>query len=829
MNSHELLEAPPLAIPLARRFEPDRDPQIECVRVPLPESSLQAAADPVNFLLASWAVLLWRFSDQTEFAIGLDEGGRLLPLKLKLSEDFSFAAVMQQVEHAMQAAAGRLGAIPAAFSVEEACAAPEPPAGRFQLMMRAEIREGPWRADLLYDATSLSRDTAERMARSLAVLLAGAAADLNASAYSLPILSEEDRDQVVARFNQTAAPFLETCTHWLVEDQAERWPDRIAVRDRNQALTYGDLNRRANRLAHFLLREGAGPNVCIGLYLDRSAEMIVALLAVLKSGACYVPLIPTDPPARVARQLGEVGPPLVLTTKALAHALPEYGGQIVRVDEPYEGEIASNPARNVTPDDLVYVLFTSGSTGNPKGVAVRHRNLANYTQFIWRQLQLEDYPQGWRFATVSTLAADLGNTSVFGALVSGGCLHVIDYETAMSPPAFAAYMAEHPVEVLKIAPSHLAALLRGSTGGAVLPQRFVIVGGEKLAWDLLEEIRSRSSCAVMNHYGPTETTVGCCTLMVDEAAFTAWKPATVPLGRPIANDEVYILDRRLQPVPVGVPGELHMSGAGLSAGYFHQPEQTADRFIKNPFSSDPSARLYRTGDLGRFLPDGAIEFLGRTDYQVKIRGFRVEPAEVESALKRHPEVRQAVVLPEHQASGERTLTAYVGGSQTLAEDDLRRWVSQQLPDYMLPQRLVIVDELPLNANGKVDFQALPELAGRYVAVAKAFATPRGPVEEKLAAIWASVLRLDRVGVDENLFALGGHSLLAIQIVAQIREAFRIDFRLPALLANPTIEKIAARLGEFPRLADDEGDLARMLREIEGLSEDEAERLLGEAG
>jgi amino acid adenylation domain-containing protein len=799
------------------------------VRVPLPESSLQAAANPVNFLLASWAVLLWRFSDQTEFAIGVDEGGGLLPLKLRFSEDLSFAAVMQQVQHAIEAAGGHLEAIPAAFRVEESSGTPEPLSGRFQLMVRAGVGTGRWRADLLYDAASMSRGTAERMARSLAVLLAGAAADLNASAYSLPILSEEDRDQVVARFNQTAAPFPETCTHWLFEEQAERCPDRTAVCDRNQALTYGELNRRANRLAHFLRRAGAGPNVCIGLYLDRSAEMIVALLAVLKSGACYVPLIPTDPPARVARQLGEVGPPLVVTTETLARALPEYGGQIVRVDEPYQQEIASNPARNVTPDDLVYVLFTSGSTGNPKGVAVRHRNLANYTQFICRQLQLENDPEGWSFATVSSLAADLGNTSVFGALVSGGCLHVIDYETAMSPPAFATYMAAHPVEVLKIAPSHLAALLRGSAGGAALPQKYVIVGGERLTWDLLEEIRSRSKCAVMNHYGPTETTVGCCTLIVDEAAFTAWKPATVPLGRPIANDRVYILDRHLQPVPVGVPGELHMSGAGLSAGYFRLPEQTAGRFIKNPFSSDPSARLYRTGDLGRFLPDGAIEFLGRTDHQVKIRGFRVEPEEVESALKRHPEVRQAVVLPEQQASGERKLAAYVGASHPLDEDDLRDFLSQQLPDYMLPQRLVIADELPLNANGKLDLQALPALAGRDATSEKTSTAPRGPAEEKLAAIWAAVLKLDRVGVDENLFALGGHSLLAIQIVAQIRDAFRIDFRLPALLANPTIEKIAARLGEFPRLADDEGDMARMLREIEGLSDEEAERLLAENG
>jgi amino acid adenylation domain-containing protein len=850
-NGRDSAELPPLVLPFSHRSEPSLPVQLASLPVALSVETtaqiLSLAFHPELVFLAAWYVLLWRFTDQSEIVVGYLAGGcgggaavRTLPLRVSFAKELSFSDVIVQLRNARREArqtGNNLDfrnfdtAFPAMFCAEDErrTTSAEVTHSRFQIMLRVRTHGLTWKADLLYDPSSLSHDSVDRMSRSFSTLLTDAVADPKSSTHLLPILSEEDRHRVTVDFNQTAAWYpADKCIHELFEEQVERWPDRVALCDRKQVLTYIQLNERANRLAHLLRRWGAAPNLPIALYMDRSAEMIVGLLAILKAGACYLPLIPSDPQARVARQIADTKPAILLTAQTLAHSLPDYDGEVVLIDQSYEQEAAHNLELRTTPDDLVYILFTSGSTGVPKGVATRHRNLVNYTHFICRQLQLQDYPGGWQFATVSTLAADLGNTSIFGALTSGGCLHVIDYETAMTPELFAAYMAKHPIDLLKIAPSHLAALLRDSEGGAVLPRRFVVVGGEKLTWDLLRDIRRRGKCSVMNHYGPTETTVGCCTLIVNEASFAEWRPATIPLGRPIANDQVYILDRRLQPVPIGVPGELHMSGAGLSCGYFNQQEQTAARFIAHPFSLNSTDRLYRTGDLARFLPDGTIEFLGRTDHQVKIRGFRVEPAELEAALRRHPDIREAVVVSEENQQGERVLAAYVSSPKLLTEDDLRGFVARQVPDYMLPARLVVLDNLPLNTNGKIDLPALPNLGKRAHQCEKSFRGPGNPDEEKLAAIWAAVLGLEHVGVDDNFFALGGHSLLATRVISRIRKVFGVNFPLYAFLENPTIRASAARMGDFEHLtANEDEELAHLLREIGDMSEEEVERLLAD--
>ena len=841
-NAGSSFSAPALVLPFSRRVEQGHSPRFETLPVHESAETLaqlaSAAADPATAFLAAWAALLWRLTDQTEFIIGcVGEGGSVRRMNVCLAEGWSFKDLIRHIEAARrEAKSAETDAhnpegflLPVAFCELTAETIVPRVDVRFQFHVMFCVRNAgsAWRAELVYDAACLPAHSAERMGRSLSTLLASAAAEPSQPAYALPILCEQDWRHVVIDFNQTAGFYpADKCIHQLFEEQVDRTPDRIALRDRKCALTYRELNERTNRLAHFLRRHGATPNSPIGLFVDRSAEMIVGLLAILKAGACYLPLIPTDPQARLARQLADTSPAILLTSETLISRLPDCDAKIVLIDAKLDDEPAGNPTPVSTPDDLVYVLFTSGSTGVPKGVATRHRNVVNYTHFICRQLRLEQYPEGWHFATVSTLAADLGNTSIFGALTSGGCLHVIDYETAMTPRLFAAYVAEHPIDLLKIAPSHLAALLRDSEDGAILPKRMVIVGGEKLTWDLLRDIRKRSSCAVMNHCGPTETTIGCCTFIVNEDAFREWKPATVPLGRPIANDQVYILDRRLQPVPVGVPGELYMSGAGLSRGYYNRPDLTAERFLAHPFCSDPSGRLYKTGDLGRFLPDGTIEFLGRSDHQVKIRGFRVEPAELEATLKRHPGVEQAIVTTEENQSGERVLVAYVARSSVPSETVLHEFLQRQVPDYMLPARIVLLDNFPLNANGKIDLRALAELGRQAPIAQKAVREPRTPEEERVAAIWAEVLRLDRIGIDDNFFALGGHSLLATRIVARIRKAFNLDFPLSAFLSNPTVEAVAARLREFQRLTRNEDeDLASLLREVEGMSEEEAERLL----
>src|SRR5215469_11387554 len=640
---------------------------------------------------------------------------------------------------------------------------------------------------------------------------------------SIVPLTGEEYEQVVVGFNQSHAPFPEKCVHELFEEQVRRTPQNLALRFQDQTFTYEQLNARANQIAHYLRKHGARPNVPVALFVERSAEMIIGLLAIIKAGACYVPLLHDEPPARLKYLLSELQAPALLTTRKLLGRLPELNGKIVLFDDSFESESIENPLNQTQPSDLVCIIYTSGSTGTPKGVAARHSNLANYAQFIVERL---GRPEGWHFATVSTIGAILGNTSLFGALMSGGCLHVIDHETAMAPNRFADYVARHPIDAIKITPSQLSALLNGAEARPILPRKYVVVGGEKFTFDLLRQIREHGDCVVMNHYGPTET-MGCCTFVADGYDFARFQPASVPLGTPMANQQLYIVDEQLRPVPIGVPGELCMSGAGLTTGYWNQPQQTAEKFVKNPFSEDAAARLYRTGDQARFLPDGNIEFLGRMDHQVKIRGFRVEPAEVEAALKQHGQVKQAVVVPEENQSRELALAAYVVPSAALAAGELRAYLRERLPEYMVPQRLFVLDSLPLNRNGKIDLPALAALASDEQNHAGGLVGPSNPDEEQLAGIWREVLKRDRIGINDNFFDLGGHSLFAIQIISRIRNAFRIELPLFSFLETPTIAELAAKISESPdRVETEEEETRRLLRELEGMSDEEAERLLG---
>jgi acyl carrier protein len=353
-----------------------------------------------------------------------------------------------------------------------------------------------------------------------------------------------------------------------------------------------------------------------------------------------------------------------------------------------------------------------------------------------------------------------------------------------------------------------------------------VLGGEASSWDLVSRVFQLGQCTVLNHYGPTEATVGCCTFAVRDNDVSAWAPATVPIGRPISNDEVYILDQRLQPVPIGVAGELCIGGTGLAQGYLNQPQQTAERFVPHPFSKDSSARIYRTGDLARFLPDGNVEFLGRIDHQVKIRGFRVEPAEVEALLRQHPSVKQSVIVPYADQSGEKRLAAYVvlANKQTKVEE-FRAFLMEKLPEYMIPSAFVGLDSLPLTPNGKIDLRALPSPEEAQSKAGREFVTARNPAEEKLVAIWVEVLKLPQVGVNDNFFELGGHSLLATQIISRIRNNFRVQLPLHSFLETPTIAGLAEKISQCPASETEEEEMARLLQELEGVSEEEAERLL----
>jgi amino acid adenylation domain-containing protein len=866
-KKHDLSSIPPLALPFEGKPKAGAAFLPESVTVPLDQRLLRKLAtvssgDPATWLLAAWQVLLWRLTGQPEVTIASISDGRsheeltkalglfskALPLYANFEQDRPFIEVVKATREARSEAAEHQDYLevtgedlPIGFSVEErqsrqsavgvafSIYAQRCCTSSFHIELRCTVEAGSWHTELVYDPACFRPNVVERISQRFAILLAAAVADPAAAVSILPIMDESERQQVVVAFNQTTADFpREKCIHHLFEEQAVRNPNAPALRCGEQAFSYSELNARASQVARLLRGRGVKANVPVGLCVERSAEMIVGLLGILKAGGCYVPLVPDNPKPRLAHQLSETGAPVVLTQEKLLDRVPEFAGTTICLDRDtalFDKESRDNPEHNNAPDDLVYVIYTSGSTGLPKGVAVRHSNLVNYSHFICRRLGLDKHLQGLHFATVSTISADLGNTCVFPALISGGCLHVIGYEMAMAANLFAAYSAAHPIDVLKITPSHFTTLLNAPEGAALIPRKFLIMGGEASSWHLLDRIRQASNCTVLNHYGPTEATVGCCTFNTRESDVSSWNPATIPIGRPIANDEIYILDQRFQPLPVGVAGELCIGGAGIAEGYLNQPQQTAERFIAHPFSKDPAARLYRTGDLARFLPDGNVEFMGRIDHQVKIRGFRVEPAEIEAVVKQYPAVKQNVILPYEDKAGEKRLAAYIVSERTIKNEALRAFLLQHLPEYMVPSAFVVLDSLPLTPNGKVDLRALPSPEERQSKAEREFVTPRNPEEEKLVGIWTEVLKLERVSVNDNFFELGGHSLLATQIISRIRNTFRVQMPLHSFLETPTIAGLAEKISQCPAAESEEEEMARLLQELDGLSEEDAERML----
>ena len=852
--------APPL--PFERKAE-DVAFQPESLTVPLEEKLARAIAgreDAKQVLLSALECLLHRLSGQTAFTVGffadnreyeeLENAigglGRTLPLRARVESDFSFADVLRKVvseqreatavqEYFVPEAIGLEGDLAAfsysefkqasgGFELERVSVVSE----RYKLRLNAVRRGAGIELEFQYDASRLERASVERIAGYYRNLLTDAVANPETAVSKLPLLFENERKQLLVEWNATAAEFpAAKCLHELFEGQAARVPERVAVRCGEVAISYRELNERANQLAYYLRKHGVGPDRPVGLCLERSAETMVAVLAILKAGGAYVPLNPDNPAARLQQQLS--GAAAVITESKLAaqisaavgqdasiHVLVLDGDQALWASEP-----KTNPSANTNPENLVYVIYTSGSTGVPKGVAVRHRNLVNYADFITKRLELQKYPEGLQFATVSTLGADLGNTCIYPALISGGTLHIVSYETSTDPRQLAAYVSKHPVDVLKIVPSHLQALVQSEDAAKLLPRKYLIFGGETLTPKLLEKIEAlKPSCEVLNHYGPTETTVGSLTLKLKDYDWKTTGLTSIPIGRPIQNTQVYVLDANLEPVPVGVIGELYIAGAGVTAGYLGQAEKTSERFIPNPFAdaagskfgSEPGAVMYRTGDLARYGADGNLEFLGRGDDQVKIRGFRIELGEIESVLARHASVKQVVVLAREDAQGEKRLLAYVvasreatstitgSGGGAVTGDDLRAYLKQQVPDYMVPQAMMILAKLPLNANGKLDRQALPE--PEQLRAAKTYVAPRTATEQAIAEIWAEVLRRDpkQISVDDNFFDLGGHSLLATQVISRLRERFSVEIPMRAMFDQPLVRSLAEAVEQAEKVS-----------------------------
>ena len=667
---------------------------------------------------------------------------------------------------------------------------------KFDLTMLAgEVREGV-QLHVEYRTDLFDLATVERILGHLQTLLAAAAERPELPISQLPLLTHDERTEL-DRWNATDAPVPSDTIHGIFSTRARRAPSRIAVVSGDRRLTYGELEARANQLAHRLRALGVDAGSTAGICLERGVDAIVGMLGILKAGGAYVPLLPDLPATRLATLLGGSGVRVVVTRDGLRERLPDASLATVCLDRDaalLESLPPGVPLPAVEPDAVAYVLFTSGSTGVPKGVAVSHANVVNYTWGVARALgiDLDPSPPALAFATVSTLGADLGNTAIFPALLSGGTLHVVPEAVTTDGAAFAEYVGARGIDVLKITPNHLRALMAGG-GPGVLPRRVLVLGGEACPWDLADEVQRVGGCRIMNHYGPTEATVGCCTFPVAGRDVRPWAPATVPIGRPLANVRCHVLDPNGRELPVGVAGELFVGGRGVARGYLNLPEVTADRFVADRVSGAPGARLYRTGDRVRRLPTGDLEFLGRTDLQLKVRGFRVEPSEVERVLLGAPHVSQAAV-----ALDDGLLVAYLAGGAIDADAVLAR-VRDELPEYMVPQRAIILEAMPLNANGKIDRTALAAAAAAAAAdvfVAPADVAPAAPAtetERSVAALWAEMLKRDAVSATDNFFELGGHSLLAIRILGRLSRTFGIRLSMRTLFDAPTVMQLAAEI------------------------------------
>ncbi|HEX7796849.1 MAG TPA: amino acid adenylation domain-containing protein, partial [Vicinamibacterales bacterium] len=673
------------------------------------------------------------------------------------------------------------------FEIEDACSMID----RFRLRLSCEGSSDDISSIRIdYDASAFSEQDICRLAGEFETLFTAAAREPHLALDALPLLTQLDADPIVRTLGHAVRPTPSVdFVHRRFEEHAAHFPNQVAVVFEEERLTYGELNARSNQLAHHLLALGAGPDVVVGLCVDRSLEMTIGILGILKAGGAYVPLDPQLPEARLALILAESAAAIVVSRATLA-GLVTGAQHVVHLDQDRDAldrQPDTNPVSQIVPEHLAYVMFTSGSTGKPKGVAVEHRQLSSYVDSIVRRL---DMPAGATFATVTTFAADLGNTCIYPALTGGGCLHIVSEERAGDPHAFAEYVRRHPIDVLKIVPSHLKALMTSSQPVNVLPRQRLVLGGEACPWDLVADVRRLApSCAIFNHYGPTETTVGATMHPVTETSSSA-ASATVPIGGPLDHAQVYALDRYLRPVPVWGVGELYIGGAGVARGYLADAELTAARFLHDPWGQGSNARMYRTGDRVRVLPTGALEFLGRLDSQVKIRGFRVELGEIEAALRQHPEVNHVhVVVHDHNGPRVAAFVVYHPESRS-GPNELRDFMRRHgLPDYMIPYSFVALDALPLTSNGKPDRQRLLE----WLDVPEVLPQNEEPLTEWeaiVAGIWQELLGVDGIQPSDNFYDLGGHSLLAIQVVSALERRARVQIS-PRDLVFHTLRQFSA--------------------------------------
>jgi amino acid adenylation domain-containing protein len=641
---------------------------------------------------------------------------------------------------------------------------------------------------LEYNTDLFHRDTIGRMAVHYQMMLEGIASNPDLRLSELPLLTDAERQRLLTEWNSTGTDYpKDSCAHDLFELRVRRTPDAVAAVFERQQLTYRQLNSKANQLAHYLRKMGIGPDVLVGICVERSIDMIVGVLGILKAGGAYVPLDPTYPKERLAFMIADTSAPVILTQQHLADVFEGHSATVVCLDsdgDKIEQESRETPVNTANADNLIYVIYTSGSTGKPKGVCVSHRAVSRLvldTNYI--KIEPSD-----TVAQASSFTFDAATFEIWGALLNGARLFGVTRDVALSPEDLAGELIAHGISVLFLTTALFNQMAR-RIPGAFRTLRCLLFGGEAVDPACVRMVVKGGAPQQLLHvYGPTESTT-----------FTSWYPVqdvcedarTVPIGKPVSNATIYLLDRAMQPVPVGIPGELYIGGDGLARGYLCQPELTAEKFIPDPLSDRPGARMYRSGDLARYLPDGNVEYLGRLDNQVKIRGFRIELGEIEAVLKQHPSVVEAVVVAREDQPGDKRVVAYaVLNESAVTIYELKDFMKKKLPDYMVPSAFVVLDTLPLTASGKVDRNALPSPEHIEPKLDNEHVTPRTATEVILAGIWSEVLHVKQAGVLDNFFELGGHSLLASQMVSRIGKVFEVEIPIRSLFETPTIAGLA---------------------------------------
>ena len=784
-------------------------------------------------LLAAFQTLLYRYSGQSDICVGTPIANRnrsetegliglflnTLVLRTNLSANLSFADFLSQVQSVALGAYAHqdlpfeqlveqlqperslrhtplfqvmfvlLIAPMQSMQLPDLTLVPSPLESfiaKFDLTLSLENTSTGLSGSIEYNTDLFDAATIVRMARHYQTLLEAVVVNPHQKLSEVPLLSVSELHQILVEWNQTQADYpKQLCLHSLFEQQVQKTPDAVAVVFEEQRLTYSELNTKANQLAHHLLLLGVGPEVLVGICVERSTQMLVGLLAILKAGGAYVPLDPIYPPERLAYILEDACVAVLLTQQAVADKLPDIQGHVVYLDSDWPSDqSSSNPNSHVCAENLAYAIYTSGSTGRPKGVQISHGAVVNFFRSMSAQPGMVSQDV---LVAVTTITFDIAALELLLPL-SLGAQVVLARDLIADGGQSTAALATASATVMQGTPATWRALMQAGFLGN--PQLKILCGGEALSHELATQLLERAD-SLWNMYGPTESTIWSAVSQVQAGS------GSVFIGHAIANTQFYILDENLQPVPVGVAGELHIGGDGLARGYLNRPELTAQKFLPNPFG-DAGSRLYKTGDLVRYLGDGNIQYIGRIDHQVKVRGFRIELGEIEALLSQHPTVQQAVVIAR-EIAGEQRLVAYlVADAQATTVTELRSFLKLQLPEYMVPSYFVVLGSLPLTPNGKVDRLALPAPEQTRPQV-EAYVAPRNEVERLLSSIWQEVLNLEKVGIHDNFFELGGHSLLVIQAHSKLNHQLfgniNQDISVVDLFKYPTISTLAQYLAQ----------------------------------